>query len=511
MCVSSSVLRHARILLADDRPEQLDGVARTCRRLGHTVVGVKNGLAANVAIESGQRFDVAIVAVGMHSEHALDLIARLARSAHCPVLVLVDVEDPAVIRQAADRGVFAYLTAADFSGCGERLESTIEIARRRYFDARGREATPTPAHGRPWIEPGRRIEILERAEEIAGIGSYVWDIQTGELEWSDNLFRLFGLRPGAPTPTPAYVVEHTYGDDRDRVRSVVEAAAKSGKLGVLEYRITRADGSLRHLEAIVTSVEEQDGKPKRLVGTVQDVTERRQIAREMAGHIALEEVLATWVTLNEDATRLLAKLGEANGFSVGVLWLRHGDVLTARSVWNSGTDVAAPFDADTRRLESAPEQALAVAAWLSQAPVVVVSLADAPPFVGRDAALGAGLQGAVAFPAVSEGEVFAVLEFHSRETLQPTETLLRSLTGMGHELGHFFAHRRGELRPQELTAREREILQLTAQGMSVKSVAQHLSLSPLTIKSHFENIYAKWGVSDRASAVAKALREGLIR
>ncbi|MEA2458483.1 MAG: Bacterial regulatory protein luxR family [Thermoleophilaceae bacterium] len=47
--------------------------------------------------------------------------------------------------------------------------------------------------------------------------------------------------------------------------------------------------------------------------------------------------------------------------------------------------------------------------------------------------------------------------------------------------------------------------------MSVKSVAQHLSLSPLTIKSHFENIYAKWGVSDRASAVAKALREGLIR
>jgi DNA-binding NarL/FixJ family response regulator len=82
---------------------------------------------------------------------------------------------------------------------------------------------------------------------------------------------------------------------------------------------------------------------------------------------------------------------------------------------------------------------------------------------------------------------------------------------MGHELGHFFARRTGELRPHELTVREREILQLAAQGMSGKAIAQHLTLSPLTVKSHFQNIYAKWGISDRASAVAKALREGLIR
>ena len=52
---------------------------------------------------------------------------------------------------------------------------------------------------------------------------------------------------------------------------------------------------------------------------------------------------------------------------------------------------------------------------------------------------------------------FAVLEFYSRDSFQPTETLLRSLTGMGLELGRFFARRGGELRPQELTARERQI------------------------------------------------------
>jgi DNA-binding NarL/FixJ family response regulator len=47
--------------------------------------------------------------------------------------------------------------------------------------------------------------------------------------------------------------------------------------------------------------------------------------------------------------------------------------------------------------------------------------------------------------------------------------------------------------------------------MSTKTIAQHLTLSPLTVKTHFENLYAKWGVPDRASAVAKALREGFFQ
>jgi DNA-binding NarL/FixJ family response regulator len=47
--------------------------------------------------------------------------------------------------------------------------------------------------------------------------------------------------------------------------------------------------------------------------------------------------------------------------------------------------------------------------------------------------------------------------------------------------------------------------------MSVKTIAQQLSVSPSTVKSHLENIYAKWDVSDRASAVAKGLRDGIIQ
>lgn len=61
-----------------------------------------------------------------------------------------------------------------------------------------------------------------------------------------------------------------------------------------------------------------------------------------------------------------------------------------------------------------------------------------------------------------------------------------------------------------LTPREREILQLASQGLTVPSIAERLVLSPATVKTHFQNVYAKLPASDRASAVAQALRRGLI-
>jgi DNA-binding NarL/FixJ family response regulator len=61
-----------------------------------------------------------------------------------------------------------------------------------------------------------------------------------------------------------------------------------------------------------------------------------------------------------------------------------------------------------------------------------------------------------------------------------------------------------------LTPREREVLQLAADGHRAPQIAERLYLSPGTVKTHFQNIYAKMGVGDRASAVASALRSGLI-
>ncbi len=61
-----------------------------------------------------------------------------------------------------------------------------------------------------------------------------------------------------------------------------------------------------------------------------------------------------------------------------------------------------------------------------------------------------------------------------------------------------------------LTPRERDVLQLAADGLSTPSIAQHLSLSRATIRTHFGHIYLKLDVRSRAGAVAKGMRLGLI-
>jgi two-component system, NarL family, nitrate/nitrite response regulator NarL len=61
-----------------------------------------------------------------------------------------------------------------------------------------------------------------------------------------------------------------------------------------------------------------------------------------------------------------------------------------------------------------------------------------------------------------------------------------------------------------LTSREREILALTAQGLLAPEIGRRLYLSPATIKTHLQRLYGKLGVSDRAAAVAEAMRRGLL-
>jgi two-component system, NarL family, nitrate/nitrite response regulator NarL len=122
----------------------------------------------------------------------------------------------------------------------------------------------------------------------------------------------------------------------------------------------------------------------------------------------------------------------------------------------------------------------------------------------------AGVRGLVAIPIVHADDLLAVIELASTEETALPVRFARSLTAIGYEVGEFLGHRRGELVPPALTARELEVLQLAAQGYSGRQIADRLRISPATIKTHFEHIYAKFGVRCRSAAVAQALRAGLI-
>jgi PAS domain S-box-containing protein len=341
--------------------------------------------------------------------------------------------------------------------------------------------------------------LLECGEEVSQTGSWLLRVDTNHLRWSENLYRIFGLEPGEITPTPDYVLERAHPYEREG-----DSPEESGSV---EYRIVRPDGAVRHLRASETVVAHGE-EPRRLVGSVADITDWHRAERTIAAHLAVAEALADWPSFEEGTTALLRKLGVALDCLVGVLWIPDGNILVAHVIWRSDTIEVTELESVIRQLRLPRGVGLAGQVWATGTPQNVRSLQADPRFPAEAVA---GLSGAVALPAIHAREVLAVLEFCCEPvSVDVSDRLMRSLTGIGYELGEFLAHRRGELKPAALTPRQLEVLQLAAQGCDGKEIAGRLVVSPATVRTHFGRIYDKYGVSDRAAAVAKALRDGLI-
>jgi AmiR/NasT family two-component response regulator len=153
-----------RVLLANERPQHLEQIALVVTRLGHDVIARETNIAAVAALTEESIFDVAIVGVGEDSQHALDLIGRIVREANCPVIAILDAEDPAFIHQAAKRGVFAYITTSHVGD--DQLESSIDVVLHRFAEFHDLEG----AFGRRALTERAKGILMERhsiEEDIA--------------------------------------------------------------------------------------------------------------------------------------------------------------------------------------------------------------------------------------------------------------------------------------------------------------------------------------------------------
>lgn len=141
--------KHLRVLIANERRERLELLAQVVTGLGHEVIAREIYVKEVGAATAREQPDVAIVGLGLSSEHALDLISEIVREASCPVIALLHADDPAYIHEAAKRGVFAYI----IDGTAAELQSAIDITLQRFTEyhnlqgAFGRRATIEQAKG----------------------------------------------------------------------------------------------------------------------------------------------------------------------------------------------------------------------------------------------------------------------------------------------------------------------------------------------------------------------------
>jgi PAS domain S-box-containing protein len=128
-----------------------------------------------------------------------------------------------------------------------------------------------------------RQALLMEAERLVHLGYWHLDLRTGRSSWSDEAYRVLGHEPGAFIPTRERFLDAVVAEDRERIAGALHASARDGEVRRNEFRILTAQGTIRSIVGTVELLRDARGAPAMLIGTVQDITERK------AMELALEE------------------------------------------------------------------------------------------------------------------------------------------------------------------------------------------------------------------------------
>ncbi len=123
-------------------------------------------------------------------------------------------------------------------------------------------------------------EIFEHSEQIAEISNWSWDIESGELYFSDNQYRLLGLSPGEFKPTMEKFLEFVHPDDRHIITEGNSRTQAELRGSIAYYRIIRKDGKLRNFKSISKIIEDNFDR-KILIGVNADITEQYEKDKEL--------------------------------------------------------------------------------------------------------------------------------------------------------------------------------------------------------------------------------------
>lgn len=190
---------------------------------------------------------------------------------------------------------------------------------------------------------------LIRAQEVAGIGNWDWDIQTNALWWSDQIYRIFGIEPREFEATYQAFLDRVHPEDRHLVEEAVSSAL-GGERYSIDHRVVRAgDGTTRIVHELGEVVFSEDGRPLRMIGTVQDVTEARVMQNQLRQQRDLLSAVVRAAPVIILATDRDGVFTLSDGKALARIGLEPGEMV-GRSAFDVFPDVEGRADAIRRAL-----------------------------------------------------------------------------------------------------------------------------------------------------------------
>ena len=165
---------------------------------------------------------------------------------------------------------------------------------------------------------------MDRVERLAHVGLWHWNVDTGALQWSDNVFRLHGAKPSETTALHMLLLDGAPPEDRLRLEDHSAAIVRGETRDPLEYRFIGPSGAIRTLRSSLAVVEKDKRGSRSISGIVQDITDETCARRAASLHAAVARSLGEWESVQRGATGLLGNVCDVLGFELGALWLPVG-------------------------------------------------------------------------------------------------------------------------------------------------------------------------------------------
>lgn len=161
-----------------------------------------------------------------------------------------------------------------FDDMAERIE--YDIQRREEAKVKLRELNETLEQ-----RVKDRTALLQEAQRITRMGNWTLDIPSGKLLWSDEIYRIFGCEPGEIEPSYENFFTFVHPDDIAKIKESESKAFFKGERHSIDHRIVLPGGEIRWVHEEAVAKLDSGGKPLALAGTVQDITDRKNIEQSM--------------------------------------------------------------------------------------------------------------------------------------------------------------------------------------------------------------------------------------
>lgn len=223
-------------------------------------------------------FDVCIIDAGAFQEHLPALRARKSAAAPVvlPYLLLLDESDPDIID--IDGGDLSDNVATE--SIDEIVTMPIQQAELHWRLAallRLREQSLTLRQRERELD--RQVDFLKKAQDVADVGAWEYDLRTDEHPWTEEVYQIYDL-PEDRELTPEESIKHYHPDDREMIREAFQRAVEQSEPYDIEVRLITAEGDQRWVRTR-GEPQQEDGEVVRVRGTIQDITPRKEREREL--------------------------------------------------------------------------------------------------------------------------------------------------------------------------------------------------------------------------------------